>query len=211
MARHRIEESLHEPDEEGQLDRRVHEDEPQVRVPQAQLARQAVDRDHRRRERHGLEKQDGVRDPALAPELDPRERVTGERHAEDREQHGRDRHEDAVAEGRRERVPAEDLDEVVDRELGRPADVGLGVGVESRGEEPDEGREEKHRDEHKGDVHQEPLEPGAAFERAHARWDGELRLRLRADDAQARARDQRRYTIANAALSASITTAIVEP
>ena len=75
MARDRVEEALHQPDQERQLDRRVDEDQPEVAVAQPELAGEPVDRDHRRRDRHRLEQQHGVRDPVLAAELEARQRV----------------------------------------------------------------------------------------------------------------------------------------
>ena len=87
----------------------------------SKIPRRVVEREHRD-ERH-LQRDDEQRDhedeePVAAGEVEPRERVAGERRDDDREHGAADRDPDGRPERRRDRLVVEDRLVVVERELG---------------------------------------------------------------------------------------------
>src|SRR2546423_7393285 len=100
----------------------------------------------------------------------------------------------------------EDPYEVVESRLRGQSDVCHGVGVERRRKQPDEGDEEEDDDQHEHEVDRQGLHPRRASRRGGRPSD--IRRRSRG---HARALDHRRYAMANAKFSASMTTAIADP
>ena len=148
-----LEQVLRDPDEEvpqqedreRQPERGVEEHEPEDRVEEPEVVVQREDRDQRHLDRDDEQRDDDQEEPVAARELEPRERVGGERGERDRQDRRTDGDENRRPDRRRDRIVVEDLAVVLERREARlredlpPARAPDLRRLEQRGEEAGRG------------------------------------------------------------------------
>ena len=159
------EEVAQQEDRERQRERGVEEDQPGDRVEEVEVVVEPEDGDQRHLDRHEQEPDDQQEEPVAAGELDPGERVAGQRGNEDRHDRRADRDEHRHPERVRDPLVVEHVGVVLERPGARLRDVGPPAGLrrvgrrQQGGDEEPGGRDQpEDRDQREHDVDRRPLE-----------------------------------------------------
>ena len=143
LRRDPVEEALHDPREEADVDSDVGQEQAEVRVEDAQPLGEQVERDHPRDVRDAAEEIDETEPEAGGPALEARQHVAGRDRDREREDRGECGDEGAVEERRLHLRLGQRLGEVGQRELGAPMHVEDAGGRAQRGQHHPRHREDE--------------------------------------------------------------------